>query len=158
MGVAIKLLQFRFANFTAFMLDLYAAAARLSCAMQSNSLTIFDVAKHVSNTMARLSTLKGTASENEAAFLADCAKDMAADVFKATCHLEEGEEGRMAVAKDRVAACDALSQHLQSRFTSVLDKPELHAFAVFDHRKWPALTPKEPLELFGKPEISYVAL
>ena len=27
------------------------------------------------------------------------------------------------------------------------------SFAVFDHRKWPALTPKEPLEAFGKPEI-----
>ena len=50
--------------------------------------------------------------------------------------------------------CNALGEHLESRFTAVLNKPEVHAFAVFDHRKWPGLTPKGPMEAFGKPEIS----
>ena len=70
------------------------------------------------------------------------------------CHLEAGERGRTLVKADRAAMCDALSEHLESRFTKVLDTPEINAFAVFDHRKWPALVPKEALEAHGKPEIS----
>ena len=149
-----KLLQFRFAHFTSFMLDFYAVAAKLSCSLQGNMVNVFDMVKSVNKASAALATLKGKAAENEVAFLAECSKDLDADVYKSACHLEEGEQGRELVKVDRLLMCDALSGHLETRFTKVLDTPEINAFAVFDHRKWPALVPKEPIEVFGKPEIS----
>ena len=149
-----KLLQFRFANFTAFMLDLYGAAAKLSCTLQGNSVTLFDVAKSVNQAAARLAALKSTPAANEAIFLGDCANDHGTDVYKVTCHLEDGDKGRSLVDADRKAMCDGLIEHFESRFSKVLDRPEIHAFAVFDHRKWPPLRPLEPMEAYGKPEIS----
>ena len=112
-----KLLQFRFSYFTAFMLDLYAAAAKLSCQLQSNSLTIFDVSKSVSKTIASLAALKTTPSVNEAAFLADCKKDMDADIYKTTCHLEDGERGRELVVTDTRQSCSVQCTWRASRVT-----------------------------------------
>ena len=99
---------------------MYAQAAKLSCALQANSVTIFDVTSKISKTCAALTALK-TKPACEAAFLADCKKDQDANVFRTTCHLESGDTGRTEVQADRVAICDGLSEHLESRFMKVLN-------------------------------------
>ena len=55
------------------------------------------------------------------------------------------------VCAPMVQVIDSLVHHVSDRFVKVLDHPVLKAFAVFDHRHWPA--DKESLATYGHGEI-----
>ena len=153
-----SLLDFRFVNFSVFMLDMYAVMAKLSCSQQSNSTTLFDTIGNVSKTLASLATLKDTPAKHESEFNAACALDMGADIYRSQ-KLADGRQGRLLVALDRTDVLEGLSSHLQSRFVKVLDNPAIHAYAIFDHRKWPEMGSPNTgtrllLDAFGTPEVT----
>ena len=58
-----KLIQYRFAAFTAFMLDVHEQLSILSRSYQGNSLVVFDISRHLNTTLAKLTKLKTTPGE-----------------------------------------------------------------------------------------------
>ncbi|KOO33057.1 zinc finger protein 862 [Chrysochromulina tobinii] len=132
-----RLINFRFAAFTAFMLDVHNQLGILSKGFQSNTLVIFDISKNLNRTLRSLEKLKKEEScgPEESKFWGFVNTDDA-DCLR-TCQLEEGESGRKALKTDRIEVIDALSSHLVERFQKVLDDPILEAFSIFDVRKWP---------------------
>ena len=133
-----RLINFRFAAFTAFMLDVHNQLGILSKGYQSNTLVIFDISKNLNRTLRALEKLKKEEScgPEESTFWGFVNTDDA-DCLR-TCQLEEGESGRKALKADRIEVIEALSSHLVERFQKVLDDPILEAFSIFDVRKWPA--------------------
>ena len=145
------LLDYRFVRFSCFMLDLYAVLAELSCQLQSNSINIFTMQRSINKCITRILDLVNAPGIYECEFIAECARNGNANVYK-LCHLTNCEVGLLHSSTDAHDACKFMATHLEARFTEVLNKPEIHAFAAFDHRKWPCVNPEEGLEKFGKAE------
>jgi hypothetical protein len=132
----LKVVTWRFSAFSAFMLDVHDQLAILSKSFQSNSLLIFDVGKNVNKTLRALKKLLDTPGENEKKFWIEVKKDDSADVLR-TCHLSDGEEGRIAFKNDRKQVIDGLDSHLIQRYLKVLENNVLKSMTAFDHRHWP---------------------
>ena len=132
----LKVVTWRFASFSFFMLDVHDQLAILSKSFQSNSLLVFDIAKNVNKTLRALKKLLDTPAENEKQFWIEVKKDDSANVLR-TCHLSDGEEGRIAFKEDRKQVIDALDSHLIERYLKVLDNDVLKSMSAFDHRHWP---------------------
>jgi hypothetical protein len=133
----LKVVDWHFVAFSAFMLDVHDQLATLSKSFQSNSLLVFDISKNVNKTLRALQKLQDTPSENEKLFWTEVKKDESADVMR-TCHLIDGEEGRAAFKVDRKQVIDALDRHLIERYQKVLDNNVLKSMSAFDHRYWPS--------------------
>ena len=132
-----KLTDYRFVAFSSFMLDVHEGLSILSRAYQSNSLTVFDIPRHLNKTLRELEKLKSTQGVHEKAFSTACAENDKAYCLR-SCQLFDVEAGRKSFSEDRAAIIDALSEQLTHRFLKVLDDPILQAMSVFDHRKWPS--------------------
>ena len=85
-----RLINFRFAAFTAFMLDVHNQLGILSKGYQSNTLVIFDISKNLNRTLRALDKLKKEEScgPEESKFWGFVNSDDA-DCLR-TCQLEEG--------------------------------------------------------------------
>ena len=132
----LKLVDWRFVAFSAFMLDVHDELAILSKSFQSNSLLVFDISKNVNKTLRVLQKLRDEPGVNEKLFWTEVKKDVSADVLR-TCQLSDGEMGRLSFKFDRKQVLDALNDHLIERFQKVLDNPVLKSMSAFDHRYWP---------------------
>ena len=146
-------MDFRFLNFSCLMLDAFAVAARLSCSQQANDVTLFNMIDNVCIALRSLSVLQTGPGKNEAEFLSDCAKDGGADIYRGAA-VTDGEKGRVTCRGDRAVVLQSLKDHLTTRFKDVLDQPEIQAYSIFDHRKWPSLKPAPLLAAFGIPEVT----
>eukprot|EP00966_Prymnesium_polylepis_P083793 1940396-Prymnesium_polylepis.1 len=147
-----KLVQFRFIGYSCFMLDVYSELAILSKSFQSNSLILSDISKNVVKCTRSLKKLIDSPGSKEMWFRTECEKDEGANCLD-TCRLELSEDDEQKLQEDRKSTIDALTSHLQQRYTKVLDNPILQAFAVFDHRHRPRHTDEE-LEKYGDSEIN----
>ena len=131
-----KVVLFRFAAFTAFMLDVHEQLSILSRSYQSNTLVVFDISRNLNISLSKLTKLKTKPGEHESTFLEAVAENHNAHCLR-TCQLELEEGCKEAFKEDRIAICDGLCEQLKERFQKVLDNPLLKAMAVFDHKKWP---------------------
>ena len=131
-----KLILYRFAAFTAFMLDVHEQLSILSRSYQSNTLVVFDISRHLNTTLSKLTKLKTKPGEHESAFLKAVGENDDAHCLR-TCQLAVEEGCKDAFKEDRISICDGLCEHLKDRFQKTLDNPILQAMAVFDHKKWP---------------------
>ena len=129
-----KVILYRFAAFTAFMLDVHEQLSILSRSYQSNALVVFDISRHLNRSLKALEKIKTKPGEHERAFLtavaendANCLRMCKLEIYDA-----EGTDGRKAFQEDRITICDALCKQLTERFQKVLDNPILQAMAVFD--------------------------
>ena len=137
-----KIILYRYAGFTAFMLDVHEQLSILSRSFQSNALVVFDISRNLNTTLAKLTKLKDKPGEHESQFLKAVAENDNAFCLN-TCQLEVYDkseppvDGCDACKEDRIIICDALCEQLTDRFKKVLDNPILQAMAIFDHKKWP---------------------
>ena len=131
-----KLLQYRFCRFSCYMLDMHGVMAALSCTQQGNGLTIWAFQRSVNKALVSLGKLKDNPGPAEADFVADCAKNNGANVYK-LCPLQDCDAGLTQLSFDTDDVSNTMVKYINSRFTAILNKPEIHAFSVFDHRKWP---------------------
>ena len=133
-----KIVSWRFAAFSYFMLDVHDLLAILSKSFQSNSLVVNGISRNVNKALKGLKKLTETPGSMEAAFWKEVKADEGADMLHGKCQLEDGVEGRSAFKEDRKQVLAALNDHLIQRYRAVLDDPVLHALHTFDHTSWPS--------------------
>ena len=141
-----KLTSWRFVAFSYFMLDVHEQLSFLSKAFQGNRLVLVDIPRLVNKSLRALEKLGKSRGKYLLGFYEQVSVDDSADILghqggTRTCHLEDGEQGRIDLKSDIQQVITALNDHISTRYAKVLDNELIQATGAFQARALPYLIP-----------------